>query len=97
MRFYKVVGWYCDNPHDGASIPYSLVVYVHAENEAMAFDDGDTALRKAAANPNALMNWYVKEVGNTCAFCEQPVSCTRYKQATSQRPVCRTCAVGGTK
>ena len=62
MKRYKVVGWYCDNPHDEASTPYSLVVRVMARNESMAFDDGETELRKIAGKPDRLLNWFVQEV-----------------------------------
>ena len=61
MKTYKVVGWYVDDPCNEASTPYSLAVRVQATNRAMAFDDGESQLRKIAAKPGALLNWYVQE------------------------------------
>ena len=61
MKRYKVVGWYVDDPYDEASSAYALVVYVNARNRAMAFDDGEGQLRKIAAKPENLLNWYVQE------------------------------------
>jgi hypothetical protein len=62
MKTFKVVGWYIADFTNEAATPYSLVVTVQAPNRATAFDDGEIALRKAAAHPEQLMNWYVQEV-----------------------------------
>lgn len=61
MKTFKVVGWYATDPHDETTQPYSLVVWVQAENKHMAFDTGHTALDKTAPEPKELLNWYVKE------------------------------------